>query len=192
MARQEGKHIVAVEPQPGNLIYLYANFLANNWNDAEIFPLGLGATPRILPLFGASSTGASLIPGWAGASRRYRRTIPVTTMDILLGERFRGKKLFIKIDVEGVEYDVLRGAKRTLNLDPKPTWMVEICLREFHPGGENPHYAATFGMFWENGYEARTADDRHRPVTPYDIDLYVRNGQGIPGAINFFFTPVGG
>lgn len=192
MALHAGKHVVAVEPQDGNLRHLYANLQANGWENAEIFPLGLGSIPGLAYLFGPSSTGASMIPGWAGASRRIRRTIPVTTLDILLGNRFHGKKLFIKIDVEGVEREVLKGAGSVLAISPKPTWMVEICLKEYYPGGMNPNYEETFRLFWENGYEARTAGNDYLIVTPEDIARHVRNGRSDSGVINYLFLPAQG
>jgi hypothetical protein len=58
-----------------------------------------------------------------GSEPLFQRKIALSTMDILLGDRFEGKRIFIKIDVEGVEHAVLCGAGRTMSLDPKPTWV---------------------------------------------------------------------
>lgn len=188
MARHSGKQAIAVEPQAENLRYLYSNLLVNGWEDTEVFPVGLGSASGLLVLYGSSSTGASLIPGWAGASRRTRRVIPVTTLDTLLGKRFQGEKLFIKIDVEGVEYDVLKGAESVLASTPKPVWIVEICLTEHHPGGINPRYEDTFRLFREHGYEASTAESDPRPVTPAEVADSVRTGRTRSGVINYIFT----
>ncbi len=96
-----GKHVIAIEPQPQNLDCLYANLNNNNWQNIEIFPLGLSNKPGLLTLYGASGPSVSLVSGWAGYSKRFKRVIPVNTLDTLLGDGFSGKKLFIKIDVEG-------------------------------------------------------------------------------------------
>jgi len=172
LARSSGKYTVAVEPLAQNLNYLYANLNENGWSDVEVYPVALGSQPGIATLYGAS-TGASLVCGWAGASPLLRRTVPVSTLDILLGARFVGKRLIIKIDVEGAEYAVLEGAGNTLAMSPRSMWLVEICLSEHHPAGLNPNYARTFELFWQNGYEARTADRESRVVSPADVERWV-------------------
>src|SRR3989338_2993451 len=144
LARSLNKHVIAVEPLSKNLEYLYVNILANNWNDIEVFPVGLSQNPGLATLYGGSSTGASLIGSWAGASQLFRRIISASTLDILLGTRLAGKKILIKIDVEGAEYSVLLGAIDVLCMQPKPTWIVEICLNEFHPDGINPDFQNIF------------------------------------------------
>ena len=83
IARLAGKHVVAIEPLPKNIKYLYTNLLANNWNDVEVFPVGLSNHAGLATLYGASSTGASLIGSWAGATQVFRRIIPISTLDIL-------------------------------------------------------------------------------------------------------------
>jgi len=92
MARAAGLHVIAIEPQQKNLKYLLANINENKWSDVEIFPLGLASQYGIAKLFGGSSTGASLISNWAGASKMFHQVIPLSTLDILLGGRFSGKK----------------------------------------------------------------------------------------------------
>jgi FkbM family methyltransferase len=190
MARSAGKHVIAVEPQARNLECLYASLSVNGWTDTEVYPLGLGDTSGLAILYGASGPSASLLAGWARYSKRYQQTIPLTTLDTLVGNRFNGKKLLIKIDVEGAEYGVLKGAQNTLATSPRPIWMVEICLNEFHPAGPNPNYSATFEMFWTYGYEARTADRQNRLVTPTDIRSWVIAKRSNLKVFNYIFIPV--
>lgn len=193
IARQAGNHVIAVEPQAKNLRLLLANLIDNGWPDVEVYPTGLSRKVDIALLYGASGTGASLIPGWDSKSvsqtQAVRSMIPLSTLDILLGERFSGKKLLIKIDVEGAEYDVLLGSQNILRMSPQPAWLVEVCLNEYHPSGMNPNYAATFNLFWENGYEARTADAAKRLITPGDISRFIELGRCESGVINYLFEP---
>ena len=189
LARSMGKHVIAVEPLSRNLTHLYANLLNNSWDDVEVFPVGLSDRPGLAVLYGASSTGASLIGNWAGASKRFKRIISLSMLDVLLGDRFIGKKLFIKIDVEGAEYAVLMGAVRTLKRIPKPTWILEICLNEFHPSGANPNYLSTFELFWQHGYEARTADRQQRLVRRDDVQQWINEGFCKSDVINYIFIP---
>jgi FkbM family methyltransferase len=190
LVRSEGKYAIAVEPQPRNLECLYASLSLNGWTDTEVYPVGLGASYGLAVLYGASGPSASLLAGWAAFPNRFRQTIPVTTLDTLLGDRFVGKKLLIKIDVEGSEYGVLKGAERTLRMSPRPTWMVEICLNEYHPAGTNPDYAATFELFWAQGYEARTADQQNCLVTPEKIRGWIAEGRSSLNAFNYVFIPI--
>lgn len=187
LARSVGLHVVAVEPLQKNLEYLFTNLLANDWKDVEVFPVGLSESPGLATLYGASSTGASLIGNWAGTSAFFHRTIPISTLDILLGNRFVGKKLFIKIDVEGVEYSVLLGGEGVMQMQPKPTWVVEVCLNEFHPKGVNPHFKDVFNLFWRHGYEARTADKNNKLIQPTDVERWVSSGICDSGTINYKF-----
>jgi len=191
LARSEGKHAIAVEPQARNLECLYASFSLNGWMDTEVYPLGVGDRHGLVILYGASGPSASLIAGWATFSKRFQQTIPLTTLDTLVGNRFDGKKLLIKIDVEGAEYGVLKGARSTLTMSPRPTWVIEICLNEYHPAGLNPDYAATFEMFWTRGYEARTADRQNRLVTPTDVRDWIAAKQSSLKTFNYIFTPIG-
>jgi FkbM family methyltransferase len=189
LGRSLGKYVIAVEPLARNLEHLYANLVNNGWNDVEVMPLGLSDRPGIARLYGASSTGASLIMNWAGAHKRFHRTISLSTLDNIIGNRFTGEKLFIKVDVEGVEYSVLKGSINTLHRTPQPTWIIEICLSEFYPQGQNPDYAATFELFWQNGYEVRTADQRSQLILPADVDRWIKAGSSDSGVINYLFIP---
>ena len=122
----------------------------------------------------------------------FRRTIAISTLDIILGNRFAGKKMLIKIDVEGTEYPVLLGATSVLCMHPKPTWLLEICSNEFHPEGMNPDFQRIFDLFWKYGYEARMVGQSNRPIQRADVAGWVKEGRGGSGTINYRFDPVGG
>lgn len=187
LARSQGKHTIAIEPLQQNLSYLYANLRENGWNDVEVYPLGMSRKPGIAKLFGAG-TGASLLKGWAGASPWFENTISLSTIDILLSVRFNGQRLLIKMDVEGVEYEALLGAQRTLAMSPRPIWLVEICLNEHHPAGLNPNYTKTFELFWQHGYEAYTAGQDQKLVSPSDVQYAISSpGSWSVEGINFLF-----
>jgi len=187
LARQAELHVIAVEPLQKNLEYLHANVLANEWDEVEIFPVGLAEHTGVATLFGGSSTGASLIGSWAGASRMFRQNIAISTLDIILGNRFGGKNIFIKMDVEGAEYPVLLGAEFVMSMQPKPTWVLEICLNEYHPDGMNPNFQDIFHLFWINGYEARTADQNDKLIKQEDVERWVKCGRCDSGTINYKF-----
>jgi len=173
LARSLGKHVVAFEPQPRNNAYLLQNLEINDWSDVEVFPLALSDEVGVAELFGSSGPSASMIKGWAGYPSLYRQAVPVNLLDNVIGNRFHGRRLLIKIDVEGVEYSVLRGAMNLLKNQPRPIWFVEICLHEFHPNGINPNYRDTFGLFFDHGYRAFAADGDETEITAEDVGRWV-------------------
>lgn len=189
LALQSGKSVVAFEPQQQNLQCLFKNLTANGWQDkAEIFPLALSETPGLLTLYGASGPSASLIKNWAGYSSSFKKMVPVSTLDNVLAGRFLEQQLFIKIDVEGAEFDVLKGAMETVKLVSKPIWLIEICLHEFHPEGQNPDFQKIFQLFWENDYLAFTATGNPKIVTASDVLEWVQNGHSESGTFNYIFV----
>jgi FkbM family methyltransferase len=189
IARHKGIKTIAVEPLAENLNILYENLKINGWDDVEVFPVGLAEKPGIADLYG-ENTSTSLLRGWAGNSEfseLWKRTIALSTLDILLGGRFTGQRLFIKIDVEGAEYEVLKGALKILALTPKPVWMVEICFTEHHAAGMNPNYLKIFELFWQNGYKAKTSDNDKTTVSKEDVRRWIKNMERDFGFINFIF-----
>lgn len=138
----------------------------------EVYPVALGSQPGIATLWDAS-TAESLICGWVGALLLLRQTVAVCALDILWGASFAGRRLIIKIDVEGAEYAVLEGGGSIVAMSPRPRWLLEICLSEHHPAGLNPNYARTFERCWHNGYEARTTDKESRIVSPADVKRWL-------------------
>lgn len=187
LAASQGKHAVAIEPLRNNLKMLYANLACNEFTEVEVFPLGLSGRGGIKRLFGYG-TGASFVSGWAGVSDRHYEIVPVTTLDIIVNGRFDGQPLFIKMDVEGFENEVLKGAGHTLSASPKPIWLVEICLDEHFPGGLNHEFRQTFEVFRDHGYEARTADDSGQLVTPEDVSRWADKGHVDFGRHNYLFA----
>jgi len=183
-----GKKVIAFEPIPLNLFSLYRNVAANGWNDFEIFPLALGNHRGVTTIFGGG-TGASLVEGWAGSPTYYRSIVPINTLDNILGTRLAGMRSLFLIDVEGSERGVLEGAEKQLTLDPKPVWMVEIQTTSHQPAGRNvnPDLQRTFEMFWNNDYEAWTAERKPRMVGKEDIKRVCLRGISHLRTHNFMF-----
>ena len=185
-----GKKVLAFEPQHQNLSCLLANIQTNNFTSlVEIFPVGLGETPGILTLYGASGPSASLINGWAGYSNKFKKLIPVNTLDTILSGRYRNSALAIKIDVEGAEFKVLKGAINTLNQIIKPTWFLEICLDQFHPDALNMNFLETFQLFFDSGYDAYIADKEKTAVSIEDVKNWVKNRSTGHSEFNYVFLP---
>lgn len=193
LALQANRDVVAFEPIELNLRYLLKNLKFNGWHQrAEVFPLALGSGIGVVEIFGAG-TGASTIPGWAGIPNSEVRLVPASTLDVVLGTRFVGRRCLIVVDIEGAERPMLEGAGILLRATPKPFWMVEISIDEHQPEGTpvNPNLAATFQLFWDNGYEAFTADRQCRAVTPEEVAHVAATAKNSFGTHNFLFLERG-
>lgn len=188
LASQQGKPVLAFEPQQQNLKCLMQNLTVNDYQDTvEIFPLALSEKPGLLTLYGASGPSASLIKGWAGYSSRHSQQIPVSTLDHILGTRYEEDRIFIKIDVEGAEFQVLSGALLTLDRKVKPIWLLEVCLEEFHPSGFNPDYEKIFNLFFDRGYAVYTATESPVRVDRQSILSWVEQKSNRQRTFNYVF-----
>jgi FkbM family methyltransferase len=168
LCRHLGKPVVAFEPLPANLAILFANLRANGWSDTEVWPIGLGERAECLEIFGRD-VSSSMIAGWGRITNPQHTTIAVNTLDNVLGGRFDGERLILKIDVEGWEYPVLKGATKLFAKSPLPIVLIEI-----HPLSDPKfaeHYAATFDFFWQRNYRIRSIEASQREATP---DLVAR------------------
>jgi FkbM family methyltransferase len=188
LAASRGKHTISFEPSPRNLKFLYRNLWENKYSDVEVFPLGLAGRCGLGRIYGYGGI-SSFVPGWAQARKAQSTLVPLTTLDTVAAGRFQGKKLLIKMDVEGFELDVLAGAAATLDLNPKPTWLIEILLSgEVIPGGVSREFAEVFEVFWKYGYRCRKLDSVRTPVAKADVSRWVANGFVDSNTHDFLFS----
>ncbi|MCU0838603.1 MAG: class I SAM-dependent methyltransferase [Rhodospirillales bacterium] len=116
---RRGCHVLAIEPHPTNVLQLLRCIAGNDLNEGiEVVASAVGATAGTAPLHFNSTMGHSLrglgLP--PGAPSLGALTVGVTTLDSLLAERphLAGRRLILKIDVEGFEPEVIAGADRLL------------------------------------------------------------------------------
>jgi len=187
LAASRSKQTVAIEPFPRNLNFLLRNLSDNRFTDVEVFPLGLGRSPGLKHIYGFAEL-ASFVPGWNSENEILFSTVPITTLDTIAVHRFKGKKLLIKIDVEGFELEVMGGSLETLDLEPRPTWLIEVLLNDKAvPGGINPQFGEIFELFWRSGYFCRSVEDGRKFVSQADVERWVANGAVEGDKSNFMF-----
>jgi FkbM family methyltransferase len=186
LAAKRGVYVVAFEPNSVNQLFLKRSLEHNGGAGIELFPMALSSSPSLVRMYGSMGT-ASLIPGWAGAIDE-QELVPATTLDIGLGRRFAGKRVLVKIDVEGFELEVLAGASEVLAMQPKPMWVVEVLLKQ-DKGPLNLRFREVFELFFDHGYRAETADSQRRTVTLTDIERWLQQGTVGFGGTNYLFSP---
>ncbi|WP_344915124.1 FkbM family methyltransferase [Streptosporangium oxazolinicum] len=120
--------LIAFEPVPENIAYLRRNVERNDLTGrVTVEPVAVGASPGELTVHlsgeqsGKHSAAAANVGTPTGAI-----TMPMTSIDAYLADHRLGPPDIIKIDVEGYEGFVLRGAAQTLTALP-------TLLFELHP-----------------------------------------------------------
>jgi FkbM family methyltransferase len=188
LAASLGKPVVAVEPLPRNVKLLHRNIAANGFTGVEVLSLGLSNKIGTKRLFG-TGTCASFTEGWAGSPEERFHSVPVSTLDSVVGGLQSRGPMLIKMDVEGFELEVLSGAMITLKMNPKPTWLIEICLdSNCVVDGRNNKFAETFELFWSFGYQAQIPASEPRIVQREDVRRWVTQGHVDYGTHNYIFS----
>ncbi len=193
IALSQEKYVIAFEPINLNLQYLLRNIKENNWGSRiEVYPIALSNKVGVTEIYGGG-TGASLVKGWAGTPDQYVTLVPSSTLDNVLGSRFKSKKCFIVVDIEGAEQLMLEGASSIIDMEPKPIWMMEIAISQHQRKGVsiNPKSLVPFHVFWNSGYEAWTADKECRAIKPDEIEEIVKSGVNTLHTHNFLFIEKG-
>lgn len=186
LAATRGVPVSAVEPDAAGLRQLYRNLRLNQVSGVEVHPVAMSDFCGVADLYG-SGQGASLRRGWGGMLATYSNVVPVHTLDDLFTDRLRGQRLLVKIDAEGAELPILRGAARLLAADSAPAWIVEVGLTENFGGRVNPDFATVFELFWDLGYSSWCVEQPGRPVKRGDVGDWVARGSRGFWNINYLF-----
>jgi len=121
-------HVYAFEPNPQNVDFIKEHFLIRNIQNAEVLPCAVSdrdgfATLHVKPRHGHHSLGD------IGASKTIERMrVPTVTLDTFAAERGIETVAFIKVDVEGYEPEVFRGASTLLQEQ-----RIDMILFEYTP-----------------------------------------------------------
>lgn len=115
MARAVGPQgwVIAVEPQRIIHQYLCANISLNSLSNVEVYHNGCGAhnSMMVVPPVDYFRTPLNNFGGISLQKQGNGEKVQVRPLDDIIGERHVH---FVKIDVEGMETEVLRGAKKAI------------------------------------------------------------------------------
>jgi FkbM family methyltransferase len=152
--------VLAFEPEPTNCHWIEKSIGLNGYTNVQLFPIALSDRSGTADLYlGQKSGWHSLLAGHADRDCG-TITVATRTLDEMVGEQRHDSRVdLIKIDVEGAELLVLRGAVDTLRNNPAVTLLIDI-----HPIlGVNPRSVCDF--LREEGFSV------FRETQPFDIPV---------------------
>jgi FkbM family methyltransferase len=127
----QAERVICYEPNAKNNQRLLENIRVNGLKNVLVRKLGLGSRPEVAtmvqaPLMrGAASIDAGLKEQLQSAKGYTVEQIEITTLDKDIADASLPVPGFVKIDVEGLEIEVLRGARQTLS-QHRPTLFIEM------------------------------------------------------------------
>lgn len=126
------QRIIAVEPIKENLELIRNHIALNNLSRIEVLSIAVADTDRVVEF----SSSPNLAANTYNETSSLHKTSPKISIEAKcldsICDNLQLKKFVVKIDVEGVELDVLKGAKNTL-LTHKPELM--LATHECHSKG---------------------------------------------------------
>jgi FkbM family methyltransferase len=161
--------VIAVEPNPDNFVILKRNIEINGLTNVTVVEKAAGATCD--PVYMNASSNGSVRSG--GSLKVDGITVDQLALDLGI------KPTFVKIDVEGYEYQVLVGCKSVLSTNP--SLFVEVHTLSL------PRYGKKFEDIWNSvnpdHYDIFIqADEREEPIS--FAQGFVPNGR-----VHLFFKP---
>jgi FkbM family methyltransferase len=149
--------LITFEPNPVNYATIVANVSLNGFSNVEVRPIALGAEPGSATLvFPTDETArGSLVGDIQSQIKREKHVdtvdVPLDTIDRLVAGGLPAPQ-FVKIDVEGLELDVLRGMANVI-ASHRPALYIEIHGADMAKKLENA--TAVIEYLWLAGYAVR-------------------------------------
>jgi FkbM family methyltransferase len=182
------KQVVAVEPDRVNFRILEQNIARNGWSSrTTLMNVACSQFSGFSQIFGRG-TGASLIPMWEGNANSDGVPIRTVTLDSILVNVEPGEKTLVLIDVEGYEFDAIKGASQALKQPDTFVWLIEVSLYRSIGGSLklSPELGEFFSSFLKLGYQAFVWDSDWRHLSESAIQKYCR-GEVVWPALPFLF-----
>jgi FkbM family methyltransferase len=163
--------VLAFEPEPANCGWIRRSVELNGYRSVQVHQLALGEAEGSISLHLSEVSGHhSIVPGRDDSLGRSIE-VPVTTLDSVVRATGNPRVDLIKIDVEGADLAVLRGARRTLveNADV-------VVLLDVHPhlGVDAIEVCRFLSDLGFTLFEMRRPFDARLVPTPQTLELLAR------------------
>jgi len=155
-------HFLMVDGNPENKESLART--AGELSDAEILIALLGPESRKEVTFHVRKTGSSVLPDLTSFGHK-PITLPMVRLDDAIRDRACPEPFLLKLDVQGFELEVLRGAAETLQ--HAEVVVLEASLLPFNQG--SPLFAEVIAFMAESGFLAYDFCGQFRRETDYAL-----------------------
>ena len=167
--------VTAFEPVPANLQYLHQNVGQNTLSDRVVIEeMAVGDGPGVIDIYlveGSIGTHSASARNALDSTRSV--TVAVVSLDQYLADRSGPRTDILKVDVEGYEGHVLRGA-RTLLRNDGPTLLVEFMAHHLTNCGFAPD--DFLDLVFESYDRVYVVDEPRAVVKPCDKAELLRLG----------------
>lgn len=176
----EGK-VIAFEPSPRELKKLMWNLRINRCRNVRVEPFALGRRSETAELFVVPNRFSGLDSLRPPKVKEVLRSVKVQvrSLDEYLSEGSIASVDFVKIDAEGAELEILKGAQRLLTQIPRPILLVEVSDTRTEPWNykakEIVDYLRNCGFLWFSFIESGGL----KPLSP-DLDIFNGNFLAVP------------
>lgn len=163
MAKISGAHglVLGFEPDPLNFTRLLKNIAMNKFTNIKVTPIGLGDKPgkyKLENIVEFNSAGKRIAPEGAVSSSDFAE-VEINTLDNFLNADASVNKVdLIKIDVEGFEFNVLKGAMNTIR---KYSPVLYIELDDNNLKQQSASAKELIHLLAANGYAIINAENRN-------------------------------
>jgi FkbM family methyltransferase len=120
--------VVAFEPSPRERQRLFRHVQLNRCSNVTVEAMALGASEGEVELFvvQGNETGCNSLRPPEVSLRTKKLAVPLISLDRYVEQREIARVDFVKMDVEGGELEVLRGATALLQKPPRPVILCEV------------------------------------------------------------------
>lgn len=159
----ENGNVVCVEPEPTNLGWIRRSVELNGYKNIQLCNLALSDHDGECTLYLGTKSGFHTLLSGQPDRDKGSLTVKTRTLDNLLRELKVRAVNILKIDVEGAELQVLKGATETIRANPDMVILIDI-----HPFlGVDP--AAVFQCLHSRGFTAcQMRPPYNVPTTPHE------------------------
>lgn len=146
----ERGHLFAIEPVKENIYWLKKNLEANNYMTARVERLAMGDKDGEIEMNICEKSNLHSVLERPDHKTLSKEKVAMMTVDSF-SEKYGITPTFLRMDVEGYEYEIMQGATKTLQNSKNLKMMIE-----FHPVLMGDEKSAKFlKLLKKNGFETR-------------------------------------